>query len=198
MTILLILVGVAIGMVISYLAAAVLKKKNSTKTTANAQKTTSAMLCSYDILLAVLAELGCRIQADEPCEEVDKNGRILSFVYKGGKFIVRVSKETQFVLLRFLIKTEVEDMVSLFELVNCINDIEVLYKAFVCRDEDRSNYIELDYSCMSVTSQDIITAIEDMLHLYVKVQNTLIRIESTDRQDTSADADTPNSVADAE
>ena len=151
---------------------------------------------SYDILLAVLAELSCRIQTDEPSEEVDKNGHILSFTYQGAKFIVRVSKETQFVLLRFLIKTEVNDLLSLLALANDINDIEVLYKAFVVRDEDQSYYIELDYCCMSVASQDIITAMEDMLHIcmkvqstiiYMKVQSTIKKIESTDNQETTAD-----------
>lgn len=138
---------------------------------------------SYDILLAALADQGCRILTDEPCEETGKNSHILDFMYQGGYFISMVSKETQFLLLRFAIPidTEVKDFLHLLGLANNINTIETLYKTIVYKNEDRY-IVELDYCCMSVTSQDIITALDDMLRIYLTIQNSLYEIEPKENQ----------------
>ena len=140
---------------------------------------------AYDILLATLAEQGCRIKTDELCEEIDKNCHILSFMYQGGDFISRASTETQFFLLRFLTSTECKDGLLLLHIVNSINDQETLYKAIVCQKEDQSYVLEFDYCCMSVTSQDIIAAMNDILFLALRVhdvQRSLHQMESTRNQ----------------
>lgn len=139
---------------------------------------------AYDILLAALAEQGCRIIEDEPYQQTEENARSVDFMYCGGNFRAIVSTDTQFFILRFIIPTEVKDELSVLRIANRINYNYTLIKAFVMEhSETHLQTIILTYNCLSVTSDNIVEVMDDILSLFMKVMESLRQLElTTDNQ----------------
>ena len=137
---------------------------------------------AYDILLAVLADRGCRILGDEQTEEHDEDVRRVAFIYSGVTFVALAATGSQFFILRFSIDTEIKDQLAILRLANNINAYTIFNASVITPDEDQSQWLVINYKTLSIASDHIIKLLDDMLQLYLDVENWLRQLETTDKQ----------------
>ena len=159
-------------------------KENKDK---KAMKTENELTRSaYDILLAVLADRGCRILGDEQTEEHDEDVRRVAFIYSGVTFVALAATGSQFFILRFFIDTEIKDELAILRLANHINHDTTVIKVFAHEyAEDQSKILICSYNSLCVTSDNIIELLDNMLRCYLYVDNSLSQLEKQKNAENS-------------